>query len=130
MRFLLDANVLIAWGVQQHPQHQKIIDFVAANNATFLICPVAQGALFRYCLRNGRSVRDTANLCESLSAFRLNEWVPDSIPYENANWDGVRGHKQVTDVYLAELAAANDAKLLTLDEGIVALRPESTFLLA
>ncbi|MCV0022299.1 toxin PIN, partial [Mobiluncus curtisii] len=36
---------------------------------------------------------------------------------------------QVTDVYLTELAQHHDALLATFDQGIVALRPDATFLI-
>lgn len=43
---------------------------------------------------------------------------------------GVVGHRQVTDAYLAGLARHRSAQLATFDQGLVALHPDVTVLLA
>ncbi len=45
----------------------------------------------------------------------------DAFPYRQVPFQSLSGPKQVTDAWLAELARRNGAKLLTLDEGLVAL---------
>lgn len=55
---------------------------------------------------------------------------PDSVTYAEAPLDGVRGHRQVTDAYLVALAASvDDARLATLDEGLVDVHPDIATLL-
>jgi hypothetical protein len=46
---------------------------------------------------------------------------PDILPYEDVRMQGVIGHRQVTDAYLAQLARANGGRLATFDEGLAAL---------
>jgi uncharacterized protein len=38
--------------------------------------------------------------------------------------DGVIGHRQVTDAYLAELARRREARLATFDKGLAALHAD------
>jgi predicted nucleic acid-binding protein len=38
--------------------------------------------------------------------------------------DGVIGHRQVTDAYLAQLARANHGRLATFDRGLAALHTD------
>lgn len=55
--------------------------------------------------------------------------LADSLCYADADLHHVRGHRQVTDSYLASLVGSRpDAKLATLDEGLVRPRPELTLL--
>jgi len=55
------------------------------------------------------------------------EFWPDSLPYANADLHQVRGHRQVTDAYLAALVGSRpETRLATLNEGLVQARPELT----
>lgn len=54
---------------------------------------------------------------------------PAYLSYADAPLGQVRGHRQVTDAYLAALAVHHGGLLATLDEGLAAERPEATLLL-
>lgn len=56
---------------------------------------------------------------------------PDSVTYAEADLEGVRGHRQVTDAYLVALAASRrGARLATLDRALAQMHPEATALVA
>jgi hypothetical protein len=46
---------------------------------------------------------------------------PDSLGYGDVGMQGVVGHRQVTDAYLAQLARTNGGRLATFDEGLAAV---------
>jgi hypothetical protein len=52
------------------------------------------------------------------------EFWPDSVSFTDFELQGVIGHRQVTDGYLAQLARANRGRLATFDRGLVALHPD------
>jgi len=125
---LLDANVLIALTAREHVHHERVSRW-AAGVRHFALCPVVEGALIRFAVRLGAS--PTAAL-QSLRLVRERsgyEFWPDSLSYADADLHHVRGHRQVTDAYLASLVGSRpDARLATLDEGLVQARPELTLL--
>ena len=43
------------------------------------------------------------------------------MSFSDVRLDGVIGHRQVTDAYLAQLARRNDGQLATLDAGLAHL---------
>ena len=126
--FLLDANVLIALTAREHVHHERVSRW-AAGVRHFALCPIVEGALIRFAVRLGVS---SAEALQSLRLVRERagyEFWPDSLSYADVDLHDVRGHRQVTDAYLASLAGARpEAKLATLDEGLARARPELTLL--
>ncbi|HEX7370345.1 MAG TPA: TA system VapC family ribonuclease toxin [Rhodanobacteraceae bacterium] len=123
MVHLLDANVLIALGDRKHVHHAACGRWFRDSHLTaFATCPITQGALIRILLRAGRhplgQILDILNGFVSHPAHRF--W-PDDIGYADVCWDGVLGHTQVTDAYLAALARKHHGRLATLDAGLAAL---------
>jgi len=118
--YLLDANVLIALTAREHVHHERVSRWAAG---------VRHFALIRFAVRLGAS--PTAAL-QSLRLVRERsgyEFWPDSLSYADVDLHHVRGHRQVTDAYLASLVGSRpDARLATLDEGLVQARPELTLL--
>lgn len=126
--YLLDANVLIALTVADHEHHARASDW-AAGITRFAICPVVEGALVRFLVRMGESAGVAREVLGAVQALPACEFWPDSLSYAAADLDHVRGHRQVTDAYLAGLAADRpDARLATLDEGLAQALPERTLL--
>ncbi len=128
MVYLLDANVLIATTVAEHEHHVRVSAWLSTVGRVAL-CPVVEGSLVRFLVRVGESV-DAAR--EVLRSFRNNprcEFWPDDLSYADADLSHVRGHRQVTDAYLAALVATRDGALLaTLDVGLARDRPALSLL--
>jgi uncharacterized protein len=122
---LLDANVLIALTVSEHEHHDRASDWLA-NVPAFALCPVVEGALLRFVLRMGESTATGAALLGRIRAHPRCEFWPDDISYRDVDMADLHGHRQVTDAYLADLAAAHGGRLATFDRALTALRPAVT----
>ena len=126
MRALLDVNVLVALLDASHLHHRAATDWLARNvRHGWASCPLTQNGCLRIlslpsypnpqapalvAQRLGRAVADASH------AF----W-PDALSLLDEGrlrWDRVLGSRQVTDLYLLALAAANDGRLATFDKGI------------
>jgi toxin-antitoxin system PIN domain toxin len=128
MGYLLDANVLIALMIEEHEHHRRVsawlsdVDWVA-------VCPVVEGSLVRFLVRIGESAQAAAEVLRRLHANPRCAFWADSVSYIDADLGNVRGHRQVTDAYLAALVAAHPGSLLaTLDHGLARDRPGLTLL--
>jgi toxin-antitoxin system PIN domain toxin len=120
---LLDANVLIALFDADHVHHRSVRAWFIALAAPFATCPIVEGALVRWIVRlegrNGTAV--AARELHKLAADTRHRFWPDDLRYAEVRWDGVLGHGQVTDAYLATLARQHGGLLATLDRGLAAL---------
>jgi toxin-antitoxin system PIN domain toxin len=124
---LLDSNVLIALGDVDHV-HFKAAEqwFTGRHEQPFATCPITQGSLIRHLIRQ-RIVPGSLDASRILGGFRdhpMHRFWPDDIDYCNVRWDGVLGHRQVTDAYLAALARHHGGKVATLDSGFAALHDD------
>lgn len=124
MTVLLDANVLIALLVEDHVHHQATEAWFAAQGEPFATCPITQGSLIRLIIRQGWSAGDATALVRAVMELPNHEFWPDSVGYDTVPVDGVIGHRQVTDAYLAQLARTHGARLATLDQGLAKLHPD------
>ena len=128
MRYLLDANVLIALTVQEHEHHKRATVW-ASTVDSFATCPIVEGALVRFLVRLGESAITAAEVIQRIRNLPACEFWPDSISYADIDLGHVVGHRQVSDAYLVSLARSQAAALATLDEGLASLLPDHTFLL-
>jgi uncharacterized protein len=128
VRYLLDANVLIALTVQEH-EHHKRATIWASTVDSFATCPIVEGALVRFLVRLGESAITAAEVIQRIRDLPACEFWPDSISYADIDLGHVVGHRQVTDAYLVSLARSQAAALATLDDGLASLLPDHTFLL-
>lgn len=89
----------------------------------FATCPIVEGALTRWIVRiEGASGTAAARReLRKLAADPRHRFWPDNLDYASVCWDGVLGHRQVTDAYLAALARKHGGRLATLDKGLAAL---------
>ena len=115
--YLLDANVLIALTVAEHEHHDRASTWLAGVGA-FALCPVTEGALVRFLVRMGEDSATATAILQAVHQHPKCTFWPDSISYTDLDLAAVRGHRQVTDAYLAGLAAANQARLATLDRAL------------
>ena len=127
MPFLLDANVLIALSFHEH-QHYSLCQEWLKTVDEVMLCPIVEGALMRYAVRNGASVEAALDTLVKAKYNAKTRLIPDDLHYDEATWNGLQGYRQVTDFYLVELAKRHGAILATLDVRLSAARPEDTFL--
>jgi hypothetical protein len=126
--YLLDANVVIALVVAEHEHHERVVRW-AAGRRQFALCPVVEGALVRYLVRLGESIRTARSVLASIHALPNVAFWPDGVSYTEVDLDQVRGHRQITDSYLVGLAAHNDGRLATLDVGLAHAHPRLAVLI-
>ncbi len=125
-RYLLDANVLIALTVREHVDHKIVADWISAQDA-FAVCPIVEGGLVRFLIRAGERASVAQSVVATIRANPKVAFWPDDLSYVDVALDHVIGHRQVTDAYLLSLVLHNgDAKLATLDQGLVASAPDLT----
>ncbi|MDR2114077.1 MAG: PIN domain-containing protein [Bifidobacteriaceae bacterium] len=121
--YLLDSNLVIALSVQGHTHHNLATRWFAEVNR-FALCPITEGALVRFLIRQGASNAATQKAVEGLHQRPGFQWWPDSISYLEVDLTHVMGHRQVTDWYLAQLARKHQGKLATLDQGLAQSHPD------
>ena len=124
MTTLLDANVLIALVVSDHVHHDSAESWFARLDDSFATCPITQGGLVRLLIRQGQNAEDARAVVTALTHSPRHEFWPDKISFTDFELQGVIGHRQVTDGYLAQLARANRGRLATFDRGLVSLHPD------
>ncbi|MGB7986557.1 MAG: hypothetical protein WCF54_15420 [Terracidiphilus sp.] len=123
MRYLLDVNVLIAYGYRKHGFHDQVgLWMRAQKDAHFLTCSITELGFVRV-LGNvrayGMDVVHAKSLLVEMKAWKAHplEFLADANDISHLPaW--VRIPKQTTDGHLLQLANAHRAVLATLDEGI------------
>jgi len=120
---LLDANLLIALAVTDH-MHHGVAEQWARGRTNLATCPITQGSLVRFMVRDGASGPEAVGfLAALLEAGRYRFWA-DDLGYDRVDLGAVLGHRQVTAAYLAGLARAHRGRLATMDRGLVAVHPD------
>ena len=127
MRLLLDVNVWVALLDDAHVHSAAANALLDQPKLRIATCPLVENAVIR--ILNlpayGRigpfglaRVRDQmARVCNDLD----HEFWADDISLRDAarvNFDRVRGHNQITDLYLLALAVRHGGSLATFDQGI------------
>jgi len=121
---LLDANVLIALLVDDHVHHAAAESWFAGMGDNFATCPVTQGSLMRLLIREGQSAATARAVLGQTAASPRHEFWPDDVPYTDVPVQGIIGHRQVADAYLAQLARGRGARLATFDQAVAKLHDD------
>ena len=124
MNVLLDANVLIALVVADHVHHDAAGRWLAAASGSFATCPVTEGSLVRLLIREGQPAETATTILSLLAEDPRHEFWPDTLSYRDVPMQGVIGHRQVTDAYLAHLARTRPGRLATFDAGLAQTHPD------
>lgn len=125
---LLDSNAFIALALADHEHHQQASGWVAGVDR-IAVCPIVEGALVRFLVRLGQSAAAAQGLLAAWHADPRVEFWPDEVSYVHVDLTRVVGHRQVTDAYLAALAANRGARLATFDVGLAQVFPEHVVLI-
>jgi toxin-antitoxin system PIN domain toxin len=118
---LLDANVLIALLVDDHVHHVAAENWFVAAGGNFATCPVTQGSLMRLLIREGQPAATAQAVLGGATGDARHEFWPDDAGYADVPIQGIIGHRQVTDAYLAQLARARGSRLATFDQAMAKL---------
>jgi predicted nucleic acid-binding protein len=123
VRYLLDVNVLIAFGVTQHQFHQRVVNWIRSQRgSTFLTSSLTEIGFVRVVASVAMYGLNIAQAKRVLLAMKANAAQPLTF-LSDANdisalpgW--VKSPAQTTDGHLVQLAKANGAVLATLDARI------------
>lgn len=126
--YLLDANVAIALAISEHVHHDRANRWLAGVQSAAM-SPIVEGALVRYLVRTGVSARGIGQLVRAIYQDPRIELWPDDLSYGEVDLGHVTGHRQVTDTYLASLAAHHGGLLATFDRGLAQTLSAQTFLI-
>lgn len=126
---LVDGNVLVALAVQDHMHHQHARDWLSGYDGDLATCPITQGTLLRFLVREGLLASDAAAVLNQIETLPRHVFWPDEISYGASVLAGVVGHRQITDAYLAALATHFGGSLVTLDKGLAVLHPDVAVLI-
>jgi predicted nucleic acid-binding protein len=122
-RYLLDVNALIGllWGV--HSLHGKANSWFSKEGPQVLGCAFTELSFIRVSMADKTIAASFEDSEEAVDLFiqELGDryhFVDRLPPAKILRGSDVRSHKEVSDHYLCELAARNNALLATLDAGI------------
>ncbi|MCF7732996.1 MAG: hypothetical protein K9N23_15010 [Akkermansiaceae bacterium] len=127
MNYLLDVNVLVAWGWADHADHRRAAAWIggmkAARGVKLVTSAIPELGFVRVSVQRtgGRlpvaeAARVLSGMLRSLGKRHL--FLPDDCS-ASAGWPGwCVTAASTTDAHLATLADRHDCRLATLDEGI------------
>jgi hypothetical protein len=123
MRYLLDVNALIAFGITQHQFHQRVVNWIRSQGgSTFLTSSVTEIGFVRVVASVAMYGLSVAQARRLLLGMKANARQPLAFLADNNDISAlpawVKSPKQTTDGHLVQLASANGAVLATLDDGI------------
>lgn len=115
MKHLLDVNLLIAGIVQTHSLHGQARVWLSGKQ--IVLCPLVELGFLRISTNNksaiGLTMDRARNVLERFASERKAGRIPDDLPALESH---PRISDQVTDHYLANLAAKHGFKLATFDQ--------------
>ncbi|MGE3311872.1 MAG: TA system VapC family ribonuclease toxin [Limisphaerales bacterium] len=126
MRYLLDVNLLVAWGWADHSEHTRAAAWIAQSKRTrgtlLLTSAIPRLGFVRVSVqRTGGQVTPTdagttlAGMLTNLGS--VHQFLPDD-QWATVWPEWCRSAGQTTDAHLLALAKAHQAELATLDTGI------------
>ncbi len=126
MRYLLDVNLLVAWGWADHAEHARAASWVAktrkAPGAILLTSAIPELGFVRVSVQRTSGQVTPAAAGQVLAGMlrglgSVHQFVPDD--QTATSWpDWCCSAGQTTDAHLALLAQAQGGNLATLDKGI------------
>jgi toxin-antitoxin system PIN domain toxin len=126
MKYLLDVNVLVAWGWADHAEHERAARWVGKirrrNDHRLLTSAIPQLGFVRVSVQRTRGQISPDAAGHVLSGMlrslgTRHEFVPDD--QQAARWPAwCTTATRTTDAHLLSLAKEHGAELATLDQGI------------
>ncbi len=127
MRMLLDVNVWVALFDDAHVHSRAANALLAGPNLKIATCPMIENAVIRvlnlpgYARIGPLGLERVRNQLKRACSELDHEFWSDDISLRedgHADFSRVRGHNQITDVYLLALAVKHGGCLATFDQAI------------
>ena len=126
MNYLLDVNILVAWGWSDHVDHERTAEWISSakkQKATKLMTSaIPELGFVRVAMQRTGGRVTVAEAAETLAGMlatlgaRHVLLADDQAARQFPEW--CSSASRTTDAHLLDLAAAHGAKLATLDTGI------------
>lgn len=126
MTYLVDVNLLVAWGWADHAEHARAAGWIAQAKKTpgvvILTSTIPQLGFVRVSVQRTGGRITPAEAGDTLDGMlstlaSVHQFLPDD--QAATVWqEWCRGAGQTTDAHLMKLAASHQAVLATLDHGI------------
>jgi len=114
MKHLLDVNLLIAGIIRTHSQHPSALAWLEGKE--IVLCPIVELGFLRISTNSKAAIGLTMDRARAALVIFATERKARRIPDDLPALDSHPGASdQVTDHYLADLAAKHGLKLATLD---------------
>lgn len=117
MTHLLDVNILLAAIWDNHPLHERA--FAGIKGKSIAVCPLAELGFIRISTNPKATINAPMDKARELLRRFIQERkasrIPDDLPALESK---PAKSDEVTDSYLAELAAKHDMKFITMDARI------------
>jgi len=128
---LVDVNMLIAVGSREHLEKAEAERFFADLTGPFATCPIVQTGFVRVLAQVDptRALSDGVAVLASICSDPRHRFLPDDVNVVDLPWAAIRGHRQITDAYLAALARKHGAKLATFDQALASVHSDVALLL-
>ena len=127
MTFLLDVNILVAWGWSDHVSHRRATEWIASTHRDRDVClltsAIPQLGFVRVSVQRtagGVSIAESAKVLSGMleTLGDRHRFLPDDQTSRSGWPDWCRSAKRSTDAHLHALAQRHGAQLATLDESI------------
>jgi len=124
VNYLVDVNILVAWGWSDHVEHARVASWIAAlpTDELLLTSAIPQLGFVRVSVQRSGGLVTVSEAAETLRGMlallgERHRFLPDAI--DALHWpDWCRSPAQTTNAHLLDLALANSATLATLDTAI------------
>ena len=126
MNYLLDVNILVAWGWSDHVDHDRTAAWIASarrqKTTKLLTSPIPELGFVRVSVQRTGGLVTVAEATETLAGMVAALGVRHALLADNQaarqfpEW--CSSASRTTDAHLLGLAAAHGARLATLDIGI------------
>ena len=127
---MFDGNLLVALTIDTHEFHERAQRWFGSQVEPFATCAITEGTLLRVHMKVAQdtSVSAASSALEAIHALPGHVFLDDGFSYTQVVLTNIRGSKQVTDTWLAELARRRGAQLATLDVALASLHSDVAFL--
>ncbi len=127
MNFLLDVNVLIAWGWDDHPHSVRVRKWIGNTISSSILlihtCPIVEIGFIRVSMQKSvpqididEAAQELSNLIEALG--KCHRFLPDDLSSRRDFPAWCKSPRHTTDAHLLALAEKHGLQLATLDTGI------------
>jgi predicted nucleic acid-binding protein len=131
--WILDGNAFVAYTYNLHCHHSRALAWVAArSDARFATCSVTEGTLLRLLMNPKLAGFSAVAAWAILRAFRSRPdhvFIDSGFTYDAVSPTGLRGYKEITDAWIAQLARLYGCRIATFDGGFAARDADVTTLI-